>query len=291
MTAKNKGRLYIFVAAALMSTGGLFIKSVSASAFTIAFFRALVAVLVFLPFIQWKKIKLTGSFVGLVVSYIWICLGFVTATTMTTAANAIILQCSAPLWLYLGYVIIGKRPVVARELWPRLAILAGILLIFFKSGGGGDDPRAAIGNLIALSTGVGYALEQFFLERDYGMSAVSTVGLLNVGMVIFMGLCLFPFIHPAQLDLKDIGLLIFLGVFQLAIPYVIFTKGVRLASAIETSVLSLLEPILNPILVLVFLGEVPGIFTVLGYVAIFAGIILTIFVPVQAPEAETPLSQ
>ena len=283
---KNKGILFIAAAVTLMSTGGLLIKSVQASAMTVAMARAFFAALVFCPFMQWKKIRFGKHLVGLILSYIYLTVTFVSATKMTTAANAIILQCTAPLWLYLGYIITGKKKVIFSELLPRLVILGGILVILFDPANASGDRTKMIGNLLALSAGISYAVEQYFLEKEYPVNDITVVGILNIFMALFIAVFMTGQISFAQVTPLNWGFLVFLGVFQIGISYVLFRKGVMEVSALEASILSLLEPILNPILVFFFLGEAPTIYMVIGFAVILGGIIMTLIPGKKKQEIE-----
>lgn len=286
MEKTTKGTLYVLISMFLFSTGGLFIKLINANAFTITFGRALIAGLIFLPMIQWKKIRFTKYYVGLAVSYCYLCVMFVLTTKITTAANAIILQCTAPLWLYLFYVIRGKK-ITKSDLIPRLAILLGIIVILSASDGGN-----AWGDLLALSNGIAYAAVQYFLDKDYPVSDMSIVGLNNLWLSLVILLTM-----SSQLDFSGMSVygwlgLIFLGIFQIGVSYVFFSKGVRLVSPLKASILSLAEPILNPILVFLFVGEAPSLQSLIGFAVILLGIAMTM-VPQKkqnsmAPSNETP---
>jgi drug/metabolite transporter (DMT)-like permease len=194
---------------------------------------------------------------------------FVLTTKITTAANAIILQCTAPLWLYLYYVIRGKK-ITGRDLVPRLFILVGIIVIFSASVGG-----SRWGDLLALSNGVAYALVQHFMDKEYPVSDNSIVGLNNIILcLVILGL------FSTQLDFSGLSMagwlgLIFLGIFQIGVSYLVFFKGVRMISALKASMVSLLEPILNPIFVFFFVGEMPSVNSLIGFGIILFGIALT----------------
>lgn len=278
MEKTTKGTLYVLIAMVLFSTGGLFIKLIDANAFTITFGRALIAGLIFLPVIQWKKIKFSKYYVALVVAYCYLCVMFVLTTKMTTAANAIILQCTAPLWLYLFYVVKGKK-ITKRDLIPRLFVFLGIIVILSASDGGN-----AWGNLLALTNGIAYAVVQYLLDKDYPISDVSIVGLNNLGLSLVILLTM-----SNQLDFSGMSVygwlgLIFLGVFQIGISYLFFSKGVRLVSPLKASILSLAEPILNPIFVFIFVGETPSFLSLTGFAIILMGIGLTIVRPKNLKE-------
>lgn len=273
----TKGTLYVLISMVLFSTGGLFIKLINANAYSITFGRALIAGLVFLPFIQWKKIRISKYYISLVLAYCYLCIIFVLTTKITTAANAIILQCTAPLWLYLFYVIRGKK-ITGRDLIPRLFILLGIIVILRASAGGN-----IWGDLLALTNGIAYAAVQYLLDKDYPISDMSIVGLNNLFMCFIIVVLM-----PLNLDFSGLSLygwlgLIFLGVFQTGIAYLFFSKGVRLISPMKASIVSLLEPILNPIFVFFFVGELPSQLALIGFGIILFGIILTM-IPNKAVE-------
>lgn len=270
MDAKKRGVIYVIISMVLFSTGGLFIKIIETNAFTITFTRAMFAALVFVPFIEWKKIKITKAYVALVLSYCYLCIIFVLTTKITTAANAIILQCTAPLWLYLFYIIRGKK-ITGRELIPRLFILLGIIVILCDSKGGN-----IYGNLLALTNGVAYAIVQYFLEKKFPFSDQTVVGLNNIVLCAVILI-----IMPRNLDFLSLTFsswlsLAFLGVFQIGLSYLILFKGVKLISALEASIISLVEPLLNPILVFFVIGEMPSVFALVGFGIILFGIGLTL---------------
>ncbi|WP_296559404.1 DMT family transporter [uncultured Acetobacterium sp.] len=278
MGKNTQGTLYVLMAMVLFSTGGLFIKLIDANAFTITFGRALIAGLIFLPMIQWKKIKFSKYYVGLIVAYCYLCVIFVLTTKMTTAANAIILQCTAPLWLYLFYVVKGKK-ITKRDLIPRLFILLGIIVILSAS-----DDGNAWGDLLALTNGIAYAVVQYLLDKDYPISDASIVGLNNLwlGLVILLTM-------SNQLDFSGISVygwlgLIYLGIFQIGIAYLFFSGGVRLISPLKASMLALAEPILNPIFVFFFVGETPSFLSLTGFAIILMGIGLTMVRPKKLKE-------
>lgn len=277
MEKMTKGTLYVLISMVLFSTGGLFIKLINANAYSITFGRALIAGLIFLPFIQWKKIRLSKYYVGLVLAYCYLCIIFVLTTKITTAANAIILQCTAPLWLYLFYVIRGKK-IIGRELIPRLFILLGIIVILCASTGGN-----IWGDLLALTNGIAYAAVQYLLDKDYPISDMSIVGLNNLFMCFIILVLM-----PMNLDFSGLSVygwlgLIFLGVFQIGIAYLFFSKGVRMISPMKASIVSLLEPILNPIFVFFFVGELPSYLSLIGFGIVLFGIVLTM-IPNKAVE-------
>lgn len=131
------------------------------------------------------------------------------------------------------------------------------------------------GDLLALSNGIAYALVQHYMDKDYPISDNSIIGLNNM-MLCLVILVLFP----TQLDFSGLSMagwlgLLFLGIFQIGLSYLIFFKGVRMISALKASMVSLLEPILNPIFVFFFVGEIPSVNSLIGFGIILLGIALT----------------
>ena len=270
---ENKGVIYVILAAMLFSTGGLFIKLIDTTPFTITLIRAFTAGLFFLPFMQWRKIKITKHYIVLSLSYAYLCIIFVLTTKMTTAANAIIFQCTAPLWLYLYYLLKGKQ-IKLWELIPRVFILIGIVIILSDSTGGN-----LMGDLLALSNGIAYAVVQYFLEKDYAFSDQTVVGLNNFILVIIMVIFFRGEFNFSGITLLGWFSLVFLGFFQIGLSYLFLLRGVKLISSLKASIISLIEPILNPILVMIFVGEIPSLFAFIGFGTILLGVLLTLRSP------------
>lgn len=296
MTEKNKGILLVVAAAAMFSTSGFLIKAVTADAFTVAFLRAAIGGVAFIPFIKWKRIfrELRGkplkNFAILTGAYILLTLCYVNATKMTTSANAIILQCTAPLWLYLYYLITRKKSFDKNELLPRLAILAGVIIILADPINLADtntDFTGLFGIGLAILSGIWYALEQQYMEKDYPMDDISKIGLLNLLMSVVMMIVCWNKITIVGLPVTDWLMLAFLGVFQIGIPYALLFAGIRRVSAFEASVLVMVEPILNPIWVAVFIGEVPTTYSIMGFACIFGGVMLSMLMGIKR-EKSTP---
>ncbi|WKY46772.1 EamA family transporter [Eubacteriaceae bacterium ES3] len=275
---EEKGIFLVALAMILFSTGGFFIKLIDTSATTITFVRAIIACLMFMPFMQWKKLKISSNAIILALAYSFLSIVFVLTTKMTTAANAIIFQCTAPLWLYAYYVLRGKK-IEGRELMPRILILIGIVTIFSDSTGGN-----MVGDLLALSNGIAYAFVQYYMDKEYSYSDVTVTGLNNL-VLAFVCIVLFN----RQFTFNTINIpgwiaLLYLGVFQIGVAYLVFLKGVKRVSALKSSMIALLEPILNPIFVMIFVGEVPSALSFLGFALILSGIVWAM-VPVNLRSA------
>lgn len=275
MTNRKKGILWIAVASIMFSTSGFLIKAVTANAVTVAVLRAGISGVAFAPFIEWKKLRFDKNFIALIISYTLLTFCFIHATKMTTAANAIILQCTAPLWIYLFYLLSRRKKFCFSEFWPRLAIIAGIAVILIDPANIGGE-NGFLGILLGIGAGMAYAVEQLFMEKDYPMNDLSKIGVINLVMAVIFTLIFWNQVTFTGLPTTDWLMLAFLGIFQIGLPYVMLFKGVRAVSAFESSVLVMIEPIFNPIWVCIFIGEFPTGYTIAGYVFILVGIFLTL---------------
>ncbi len=255
-------RLEILAAAVLWSTAGAAIKLCGLSGWQIAGGRSLVAGLfVFVLFPEARR--LPGWRVLLVsVSYAATVVFFVLATKLTTAANAIFIQDMAPLWvLLLSPWLIDERPTRGELLAVPIYGL-GLGLFFLDELSAGQK----LGNLVALVSGVAFAFSIVGLRRvkGAGNSAIAWGNLLAAAVA----LPLWPQ-GPSPRAL-DLALLVYLGVFQLGLAYVLFSKGLHGTPAVEASLLALLEPVLNPIWTFLLAGERPGPWAIAGGAIVLA---------------------
>jgi drug/metabolite transporter (DMT)-like permease len=191
---------------------------------------------------------------------------FVMATQMTSAANAILLQYTAPLWVALfGAWYLRERP--QRIDYITMALIAVGMLLFFGDKLTGDD---MLGNILAVLSGVTMAWMTLFLRKQKDGSPYETVLLGNI-LAAAVGL---PFLLTATPTAQDIGILVFLGIFQLGLPFIMYGYAITRLPALEVVLISTLEPILNPIWVFLFNGELPGPLALAGgAIVIFAALL------------------
>jgi len=254
--AMLRSRLYILAAAVLWSTAGAAVKLSSLSAYQIASGRSLIAALVlWLAFPAGRKLPSRRG-LAVAVAYAATVVLFIIANKLTTAANAIFLQDTAPLYvLLLSPLLLRERPTRS-ELTAAPIFLIGLSLFFLDQ----LAPGQVLGNVIALGSGVAFAL------TILGLRAVSAEGsvVLVWGNVLAGLSVLVPALSgPAPTPL-DIGTLVFLGVFQLGLAYTLFNLGIKETPAVEASLLILLEPVLNPVWTFLFTGERPGPWALTG---------------------------
>jgi DME family drug/metabolite transporter len=263
----QKGILYVFTAALLWSSGGLFIKLISFSAMQLSFFRCSIAALTFA--LIFKKQILLVNKLSIINSAIYavVLISFVIATKTTTAANAIFLQATAPI-----YVLIFE-PLINKTRYERINIITvgvcvlGMILFFV----GKLEPGHLEGNLVALISGITFAA--FFLgmkrnDQKYQQSSIFW------GNILVALICI-PFLSSLNMiSFSDLWMVSFLGVFQIAVAYAFFASGLKRIIAVEASIISMVEPVLNPVWVLIGYGEIPSVTAIIGGLIILTAIIV-----------------
>jgi drug/metabolite transporter (DMT)-like permease len=260
-----KGIFAVFLTALLWSSGGLFIKLITLSPMQISFFRCLIAALVFLVIFKSKVLKLNPLALLNSISYAIVLILFVYATKTTTAANAIFLQSTAPI-----YVLIFE-PILTKSKYEKINIITisvcfiGMILFFV----GELSPGDINGNLAALLAGLAFASFFLGMKKNEGKFSEASIFYGNILVTIF---CI-PFIMNLQsLNINDLAMVSFLGIFQIAIPYALFSYGIQRIKAVEASIISMFEPVLNPIWVFFGYGEIPKLNAITGGVIIISAI-------------------
>ncbi len=257
-----KSRLLILLAALLWSSGGAAIKLCGLDAWQLAGGRSLIAGLLILALSPEARRRPTRLSFGVALAYVFTVVLFVTATKLTTAANAIFIQDTAPLWVLLLSPWLLKEHPTRGELLSVPVFGVGLGLFFLDQ----LSPGQMAGNLVALASGVAFGLSILGLRRlgDGGPAALVLGNLMAAAVTA----PLWPF-GPSP-TLTDLGLVAFLGVFQLGLSYLVFSWGVQGTPAVEASLLVLLEPVLNPVWTYLFAGERPGPWAIVGGTVILA---------------------
>lgn len=268
-------RLQVIGAAALFSTGAAAVKAISFTGWQVAGLRsgiACVALLIMLPAARqrwtWRTVLVGLAYAAALISY-------VLANKLTTAANTIFLYSTAPLYvLFMGPLLLGER-IRRRDLLFMAAMGIGLGLFFVQTEAPRDtatDPAA--GNLVAVCGGVFWALTVVGLRwlSGRGTGRGSSESAVAAGSLVAFLICLAPGLPLAGGGVGDWLLVLYLGVVQVALAYVLFTRGLRRVTALEGSLLVLLEPVLNPLWAWWAHGETPGPWAILGGAVILAAI-------------------
>jgi len=265
MPAARHGRLLVLSAALLWSTGGLFIKLVPLDAFGVVAWRSGITFLFLLAALRLPPARWRKASAPTVVVYALMILTFVSATKMTTAANAIFLQYTGPLWVLLAAPFLLGERFRKIDAAAIVAALGGMSLFFVGKLEGG----ALAGNLMGLVSGVFFGATVLLLRRDQTRDPIASVLLGN----LLAALLSLPFAwgHLA-LDMKGLAAVLFLGIVQMAIAYVLFVKGLATVPAAEASLLGMLEPLFNPVWTYLGIGERPSAWAILGGAIVLASV-------------------
>lgn len=264
-------RFELLAAAVLFSTGGAAIKACGMTSWQVASFRSLIAALALLALLPAARRGWSLRTAAVGAAYAATMLLYVLGNKLTTAANTIFLQGTAPLYIVLlGPWLLGEK-IRLRDLGFMATLALGMGLFFVGAQAPTDiapDPR--LGNILGAAAGVTWALTIMglrMLGRDGSVATGSTAAVACGNLIA--GLVALPMALPViGTGPTDWGIVIFLGVIQIGLAYVFFTRGVRGVPALEASLLLLVEPVLNPIWAWLVHGERPANWAILGGVII-----------------------
>ena len=263
--------VFVLAAALLWSTGGLFIKWTSLSGLELSFCRSFFAAISVAILTRHEGFGINRVTAFASVLYAVLLILFVLATKETTAANAIFLQYTAPVYLLILEPLIYKEKFRSRDLITVLVCIGGMALFFV----GQLRPEDVNGNLLALASGFCFALYFLALRhpKSREVNRASSVIYGNILAVILTapwGLAAVP-----NMNLHDTLSVIYLGVVQLGIAYTLFTvamaRGVR---SLDAGIICYIEPVLNPVWVFLVLGEQPSRWALLGGTIIILAVIV-----------------
>ena len=261
----------MLAAALLWSTGGLFIKWTKLSGLELSFYRSFFAVLTVAFFTRREGLGLNRISAAASVLYAALLILFVLATKKTTAANAIFLQYTAPVYLLILEPLVYKERFRIHNLLTVLICVGGMVLFFV----GKLRPEDVAGNLLALASGVCFAVYVLMLRHSKARlvnraSSVIYGNLLAIIMTAPWGIAVLP-----SLGRFDLLTVVFLGVFQLGLSYMLFTyamsHGVR---SLDVGIIGYIEPLLNPVWVFLVLGEKPSKWALVGGAIIITAVVV-----------------
>jgi drug/metabolite transporter (DMT)-like permease len=242
--------------AVLWSSSGVLIKLVSWNPLAIAGARSAISALLILALVRKPRFRLSLYQIGGAVSFAATVILFVTATKLTTAANAILLQYTAPIYT----AMFARRFLNEHTSWLDWTImgvvLGGITLFFLDNLSLGGY----YGNVLALLAGVAHGWIALFLRKQKDVSTVETFLLGNL-ITAAVGV---PFMFSGMPGLTDWLWIVFLGVFQLGFSTVLYAYAIRRVRALDAMLIFMIEPILNPVWVYLVIGESPGRWALIG---------------------------
>lgn len=263
---RRRAVLFLILTATLWSTGGVMIKAISWGPVAILAGRSIFSSLVFLMYLRrfpthWTRWKILAA-----VAHIFTALLFITATKLTTAANAIFLQYTAPVYIVLlGIWFLRERP--SRMDWSSMAIIFAGMLLFF-----GDklSLNGLEGNILAVLSGLSMAVMNVSLRAQKDGTPAESILLAH----LFTAVVGFPAVLREAWTPANWLIIAYLGIFQIGLSFIFFTSAIKHVPAIEATLISTLEPVLNPVWVFLFLGEAPGSFALIGGLIVLAGVAL-----------------
>jgi drug/metabolite transporter (DMT)-like permease len=267
LSERRKAILYLALAAILWSSSGLFVKILDWQPISILAGRSFFASIVFLIYL--RRIPTRFSMWQLLAAAMFILTQFlfITSTKMTTAANAIFLQYTMPIYVVLlAYWFLGEKPT-RTDWFSMLVIFIGLTLFFADK----LNANGLYGNLLAILSGVtGAIMMVSFRAQKNGNPAES-----NLIAFLFTATLGFPFILKETWTVTSWSILVFLGIFQIGFAFIFFTKGIKHIPALEANLIGTLEPVLNPIWVFLFYGESMGKFALVGGLVVLSGVVLS----------------
>ncbi len=262
--------LFVLAAALLWSTGGLFIKATPLGAFELSFGRSLLAALTVALLTRREGFGVNPLTLVAAALYAALLLLFVVANKLTTAANAIFLQYTAPVYVLLLEPLLFKERFRLTDLLVVAACVAGMSLFFV----GQLRPQDVEGNLTALASGLCFAFFLLLL-RHQRAGTVNRASSVIYGNLIICALTAPAFARAVPfLTTIDVLIVGYLGVVQIGLAYTFFTLGIaRGVRSLDAGVVGYVEPMLNPVWVFLFLGERPSGWAVVGGCVIIAAVL------------------
>ncbi len=261
---RRRAILFLILTATLWSTGGLLIKAISWGPVAILGGRSIFSSILFLIYLRRFPIRWTRWKIAAAIAHVFTAFLFVTATKLTTAANAIFLQYTAPVYIILlGAWFLKERP--SRTDWLSMVIIFAGMALFFGDKLSTDGLE---GNILAILSGVSMAVMNVALRAQKDGTPAESILLAH----LFTAIVGFPYVLKESWTISNWLIILFLGVFQIGLSFVFFTAAIKHVPAIEATLISTLEPILNPVWVFLFLGEEPGRFAIFGGLIVLAGV-------------------
>ncbi len=271
MPSKNKQRIAIFqmfLCASLWSIAGIFIKQIDWSPFVIAGFRSMfaaVAVIVYMFATRHRVIISRNVLISMLfMSATFLC--FVSANKLTTSANAIVLQFISPVVIMIFSALFLRQKFKLSDIITVLFTVGGISIFFIGSLGQGQ----ILGNVMGIFAGIfmaGMYISVGKTNEDEKMSGILFGHLLTA--LIGIPFCFFT---TGTISVASVSSIIILGIVQLGIPYILLGLASANCPPLACSLIAAVEPLLNPVWVLIFAGERPGLFSIIGGIIVITAV-------------------
>ena len=279
MKSATSANIILIIAALMWSVGGLFIKLVDLSPVAITGTRSIAAALVFLIYLKKPQLYLNRYFIIGVISYAAMMLLYVFSIRLTTAANAIFLEFTAPIYVViLGYYILNER-ITIFDILSMFVIFSGMTLFFIDE----LSFYGFWGNIMAAVAGVCLGVVTIMIRKE----KESAFQIVLMGNILTALVCIpFMFAGLQETASTDWFIIFVLGIVQLGIPYILYTKALRQVQALDAILVSMIEPILNPFWVYIFVGEKMGEWALVGGVLVLSGSIGRAIIKIRLRQIE-----
>lgn len=256
--------LLLFISAILWSTGGFLIKQTTWSPMAVVGVRSFIACLLILAVVKKIKFKKNIYFIGALLGYAGTGVFFVSSTMLTTAANAILLQYVAPVYVAFLAIFLLREKLKWFDLAAMLLVVTGIAFFFINE----ISDAQMIGNLIGIATGVSFAVFIVCSKKNSDIQPVHAVFWGNLFTVIIA----LPFIRGGVTDFNGFIPVLIMGLFQLGLSYILYAYAIQRVSSMQAAVIPSIEPVLNPIFVFFIIGEAPSLPAVIGGIFILGAV-------------------
>jgi drug/metabolite transporter (DMT)-like permease len=282
MKETTKGTLAMLATALLWSIGGIFIKLVPWNPLAIAGLRGVLGGLVMYIYLRIRGIKpvINKDTIKIAIALAGVCSTFVAANKLTTAANAIVIQYCAPVYVLLYIAFVQKKKLRPMDIAVVPITILGVSLCFVGQMGKGH----LVGDIIAVISGWFFAAMFIFSEGVSDQTRASGI-MQGQFLTAVIGLPVLFATRPAFTPTAIGGILI-LGIFQIGLAYVLYSIAIKRAPLLTCSLLAVLEPLLNPVWVFLFAGENPGIWSLVGGVIVVVVITLWYVYDARQTKAE-----
>lgn len=254
---ERKGAIILLILSSILwSLGGVFIKLVNLNPIAIAGFRSIISAIFIILVTRRFKFDFSKDQIICAIFYSLTVFLFVGATKLTTAASAIMLQYTAPIYVaFLSYALLKER-ILMIDWISSFFVIIGMLLFFI----GKLSFNNLLGNLLAILSGISFAGLAIFMRKQKDKSPIDSIIIGN----ILTGIVALPFSFNKVPDKFSIFGLILLGTIQLGLPYMLYSRAIKSINAFEAVLIPVIEPILNPIWTLIVLNERPTVWTIFG---------------------------
>lgn len=269
---RSKAVMLLVVVALMWSSAGVLIKLIPWHPLAIAGARSAIAVIVFLLVV--KKPKFTGSpsQIGAAVAYAVTVTTLVVATKMTTAANAVLLQYTAPIYVAFFSALFLKERITRLDIITVVIVFGGMILFFLDE----LSLHNFVGNLYGVISGISFGAFAVLLRTQKDGSPLESVLLGN----LLTSICsVFILLRQPAMEWTGWVALLALGVLQMGIPYILYCLAIKSVTALDTVLIPIIEPILNPVWVFLMLGEAPGPRALLGGVLVLCMVTMRCLLP------------